>query len=209
MEEAITYVGLDVHKETISVALAEGGARGEVRYFGKIANDGQALRKLAEKLSGQGRRLRFCYEAGPCGYGVYRTLTGLGHDCAVVAPSLIPRRPGDRVKTDRRDCLGLATLERAGELTAVWVRQGIDAGVLDREGASNRIDVRGLAVLIIGPSFDPQVGIPLFAEMGDEGVYHAAVVHRNLFERHLTTELPVPSAWAVSPLIIWFPIRTP
>jgi transposase len=121
MEEAIRYVGLDVHKETISVSLAEGGGRGEARYYGKIANNDGALRKLASKLSKGERRLRFCYEAGPCGYGVYRLLVGLGHDCAVVAPSLIPRRPGDRVKCDRRDSLGLARLDRAGELTAVWV----------------------------------------------------------------------------------------
>ncbi len=121
MEKPIAYVGLDVHKETISVAVAEGGLRWEVRYFGIIENRPAALRKLAERLGYEGRKLRFCYEAGPCGYGVYRQLTGLGHDCAVVAPSLIPRRPGDRVKTDRRDCLGLAKLDRAGELTAVWV----------------------------------------------------------------------------------------
>ncbi len=121
MEEAITYVGLDVHKETISVALAPGGARGEARYYGKIANSEAALRKLAKRLGKEGCRLRFCYEAGPCGYGVYRLLSALGHDCAVVAPSLIPRRPGDRVKNDRRDSLGLAKLDRAGELTAVWV----------------------------------------------------------------------------------------
>ena len=121
MEKLITYVGLDVHKETISVAVAESGLRGEARYFGKIANNARALSKLAAKLSREGRSLRFCYEAGPCGYGIHRHLTGLGHDCVVVAPSLIPRRPGDRVKTDRRDCLGLAKLDRAGELTAVWV----------------------------------------------------------------------------------------
>ncbi len=121
MEEAITYVGLDVHKETISVSLADGGSRDDARYYGKIANSDTSLRKLAGKLSRDGRRLRFCYEAGPCGYGVYRFLVGLGHDCAVVAPSLIPRRPGDRVKCDRRDSLGLAKLDRSGELTAVWV----------------------------------------------------------------------------------------
>jgi transposase len=121
MKELITFVGLDVHKESISVAVGEGGLGGEVRYFGAIANRPSALRKLAEKLARAGRKLRFCYEAGPCGYEVYRTLTGLGHDCVVVAPSLIPRRPGDRVKTDRRDCLNLAKLDRAGELTTVWV----------------------------------------------------------------------------------------
>ncbi len=96
MEKLITYVGLDVHKETISVAVAESGDCGEARYFGKIANSAEALSKLAEKLSRKGRRQRFCYEAGPCGYGIHRHLTGLGHYRAVVAPSLIPRRRGDR-----------------------------------------------------------------------------------------------------------------
>ena len=98
MEKLITYVGLDVHKETISVAVADGGDRGQARYFGKIANNTDALSKSARKLLRKGRGLRFCYEAGPCGYGIHRHLIGLGHDCAVVAPSLIPRRPGDRVK---------------------------------------------------------------------------------------------------------------
>ncbi len=120
MKKAITYVGLDVHKETIAVALAESDG-GQAGFFGTIANEPGVVRKMAKWLSRGGRVLRFCYEAGPCGYGLYRQLTGLGHDCAVVAPSLIPRRPGDRVKTDRRDCLGLARLDRAGELTAVWV----------------------------------------------------------------------------------------
>jgi transposase len=121
MKETIAFVGLDVHKKSISVAVADGGVRKDARYFGRIANSAQALSKLAAKLSRKGRPLRFCYEAGPCGYGIHRHLMGLGHDCAVVAPSLIPRRSGDRVKTDRRDCLGLAKLDRAGELTAVWV----------------------------------------------------------------------------------------
>ncbi len=121
MKETITFVGLDVHKKSLSVAIADGGLREEARYYGRIANSEAALSKLAAKLSERGRRLRFCYEAGPCGYGIHRHLTRLGHDCAVVAPSLIPRRAGDRVKTDRRDCLSLAKLDRAGELTAVWV----------------------------------------------------------------------------------------
>ena len=77
------------------------------------------LRKTIERLARDGRRLNFCYEAGPCGYGLYRLLRGLGHDCIVVAPSLIPLKPGERVKTDRRDALTLAKLHRAGELTAV------------------------------------------------------------------------------------------
>ena len=121
MDKAITYVGLDVHKDTIAVALAEAGVRGDVREYGKIANTPAAVKALAAKLSRVGSALRFCYEAGPCGYGVQRQLTLAGHECVVVAPSLIPRKPGDRIKTDRRDAISLAKLHRAGELTAVWV----------------------------------------------------------------------------------------
>ncbi len=121
MEQTITYIGLDVHKKDISVAIADGGCRDNARYFGVIANTEAALKKLSNKLSDKADLLCFCYEAGPCGYGVYRHLTGLGHDCAVVAPSLIPKKPGERVKTDRRDAMKLAKLHRSGELTAVWV----------------------------------------------------------------------------------------
>src|ERR1700722_5251829 len=97
------------------------GKRGEVREYGKIANTPAALRTLAAKLASHGWRLRFCYEAGPCGYGIQRQLSEAGHECVVVAPSLIPRKPGDRVKTDRRDAINLAKLHRAGELSSVWV----------------------------------------------------------------------------------------
>jgi transposase len=121
MEQLISYVGLDVHKETIAVALAETGKRSEVREHGKIANTSAALKTLAARLGHGGRKLRFCYEAGPCGYGIQRQLTAAGHGCVVVAPSLIPRKPGDRIKTDRRDAINLAKLHRAGELTPVWV----------------------------------------------------------------------------------------
>ena len=121
MEQRIIYVGLDVHKDTIAVALAEAGKRGELREHGKIANTPAALRTLAAKLASHGWRLRFCYEAGPCGYGIQRQLSEAGHECVVVAPSLIPRKPGDRVKTDRRDAANLAKLHRAGELSPVWV----------------------------------------------------------------------------------------
>lgn len=121
MDKPITYVGLDVHKDTIAVALAEAGGDKEVREYGKIPNTPAALKALAAKLSRGGRRLLFCYEAGPCGYGIQRQLSLAGHDCIVVAPSLIPRKPGDRIKTDRRDAINLAKLHRAGELTPVWV----------------------------------------------------------------------------------------
>ena len=121
MGDCIAYIGLDVHKDGIAVAVAEGGLRGEVREYGRIANTPTALRRLASKLCHQGVKLRFCYEAGPCGYGIQRQLSAHGHECIVVAPSLIPKRAGDRVKTDRRDAASLARLHRAGELTPVWV----------------------------------------------------------------------------------------
>ncbi len=90
MAELITYVGLDVHKETIAVALAAAGERGEVREYGTIANTPAALKALADKLAKSGAALRFCYEAGPCGYGIQRQLSAAGHGCVVVAPSLVP-----------------------------------------------------------------------------------------------------------------------
>src|SRR6516162_10415636 len=119
--DRITYVGLEVHKDGIAVALAEGGLRGEVRDYGRIANTPAALQRLVRKRRHEGAMLRFCYEAGPCGYGIQRQLSASEHDCVVVAPSLIPKRPADRIKTDRRDACSLAKLHRTGELTAVWV----------------------------------------------------------------------------------------
>src|ERR1700736_5928899 len=121
MADRITYVGLDVHKESIVVAVAAGGLRGEGREYGRIANTAAALDRLMRKRSGEGVGLRFCYEAGPCGYGIQRHLSAHGHECMVVAPSLIPKRAGDRVKPDRGEAASLARLHRAGELTAVWV----------------------------------------------------------------------------------------
>jgi transposase len=121
LEDRITYVGLDVHKADIVVAVAEDGLRGEVREYGRVGNTPTALARLARKLGHEGVKLRFCYEAGPCGYGIQRQLSALGHECVVVAPSLIPKRAGDRIKTDRRDAASLARLDRAGELTPVWV----------------------------------------------------------------------------------------
>jgi transposase len=91
--KVIMYVGLDVHKDTIAVALAEAGKRGEVREYGKIANTAPALRSLVSRLDRE-HQLRFCYEAGPCGYGIQRQLGAAGQECVVVAPSLIPRKPG-------------------------------------------------------------------------------------------------------------------
>ena len=121
MGDGITYVGLDAHKEGIVVAVAEGGIRGEVREHGRIANTAAALDHLMRKLGHDGVKLPFCYAAGPCGYGTQRQLSTAGHECVVVAPSRIPIKAGDGVKTDRRDALMLAKLHRAGELTPIWI----------------------------------------------------------------------------------------
>ncbi|MHB8392154.1 MAG: IS110 family RNA-guided transposase [Acidobacteriaceae bacterium] len=130
MKEFSKYVGLDVHKATIAVSVAEAKG-GEVRYLGEIVNTPEAINKLVKQLRKGDAALSFCYEAGPCGYGIHRQLTDLGWDCQVVAPSLIPKKAGDRVKTDRRDSLSLARLHRAGELTAVWVPDGAQEALRD------------------------------------------------------------------------------
>jgi len=120
MSECSAYIGLDVHKDTIAVAVARPG-RGAPESIGEIANEHRSVMKLVNKLSGDGELLSFCYEAGPCGYGLYRELIETGHRCEVVAPGLIPRKAGERIKTDRRDARKLSGLHRAGELTPVWV----------------------------------------------------------------------------------------
>jgi transposase len=126
-----TFVGLDVHRDSIDVALAEGGRTGEVRHYGAIPSDRTALEKLRRRLQTPGRRLHFVYEAGPCGFAIYRQLTEAGEECAVVSPSQIPRRSGDRVKTDRRDATTLARLHRAGELSAIHVPHPDDEALRD------------------------------------------------------------------------------
>jgi transposase len=140
MEEDIKFfVGLDVHKDTIAVAVAEAG-RAPARLVGSIAHDvGKLLKVLARY--GAPRQLQVVYEAGPTGYGLQRELARRGYYCQVIAPSLIPKRAGDRVKTDRRDGVRLAELSRAGELRAVWIPEPADEAIRDlaraREDAVN------------------------------------------------------------------------
>ena len=130
MEEFTAFVGLDVHKDSIVPAVAEGGRGGRVEVLGRIPMEARALRRLVERLARRYRHLEFCYEAGPCGYGVYRLLEGLGHRCLVAAPSKLSRAPGDRVEERqvRRAAAGGVAAGRAGGA-------GLGAGPAARGGA--------------------------------------------------------------------------
>lgn len=134
----ILFIGMDVHKESIEIAIADGGSQ-EVRRYGKIGGTQDAMRKTLRKLVSQGNNLHFCYEAGPCGYELHRYLVSEGHDCWVVAPSLIPKKPGDKIKTDKRDAVQLARLFRAGELTPVYVPSREDEAIRDLSRAREDI----------------------------------------------------------------------
>jgi transposase len=128
------YIGLDVHKDSITVATAQGGRDGEVRLYGTISNDLQAIEKLLARLRKaheENPRIEVCYEAGPCGFVIARRLRQLGVPCIVVAPSMTPRRSGDRIKTDRRDAIKLARLLRAGELKAIYIPEPTDEAIRD------------------------------------------------------------------------------
>jgi transposase len=175
--EDITFVGLDVHKATVCVAVAEGGRGGEVRQIGVFENRPEILSKMAARLGKGGRRLSFCFEAGPCGYGLHRLLTGCGHECVVVAPSLIPMKAGDRVKTDRRDATMLAKLHRAGELTALWVP---DAA---HEAMRDLVRARATAVRVLGKARQHLQGFLL----RHERVYRGARAWTLAYRRWLTT----------------------
>src|SRR5882757_8788236 len=132
MEQSTRFVGMDVHKDTIVAAITATGDVGKATPYGTFPNTAAALGKLVKRLRQAGSGpLKFCYEAGPCGYGVHRTLTRLGEDCMVVAPSMIPRKSGDRQKNDKRDAASLAVLHRGGLLTAVWVPEAAHEAMRD------------------------------------------------------------------------------
>jgi transposase len=127
--KSVKYIGLDVHKKMIAIAIAD--AEGEVRSYGMIACSLSALDRFRRQQVSSGCELRFVYEAGPCGYGIYRHLRSKGFHCEVVAPALIPRKPGERIKNDRRDAVKLARLYRAGELAAIYVPDPQDEAMRD------------------------------------------------------------------------------
>lgn len=131
MKKTITFVGLDVHKNSIAVALADDGRNAEVRSYGIIGGGLDDLHHLVKKFVSQGKDLRFVYEAGPCGYDIFRSLTDKGFDCAVCSPAHLPKMSGVRIKTDRRDAVTLARLHRAGELTYVFVPRADDEAMRD------------------------------------------------------------------------------
>ena len=123
------FVGMDVHKESIDITLAEVG--GEVRRWGQIGGDRAALGKAVRKLESLGKKFTFVYEAGPCGFWIQRWVAQRGHECWVVSPSLIPKKSTDRIKTDRRDSEKIARMARAGELDAIYVPAEIDEAIRD------------------------------------------------------------------------------
>lgn len=133
MKTITLYLGLDVHKDSIAIAIAEEGRHGEVRLYGTITHDLHALEKALARIrkAHPKARLETCYEAGPCGFGIARRLQQLKVSCLVAAPSLIPKHPGAPFKTDKRDARKLARLLRAGELTAVYVPEPTDEAIRD------------------------------------------------------------------------------
>ena len=130
-ENSTLFVGLDSHKESISVAYAEGWSSSPPLFVGPVGARQADVDKLVRRLQSKGHRLVFAYEAGPTGYGLYRHLTGKGIECRVIAPSLVPKRAGDRIKTDRRDAVELARLLRSGDLTSVCVPSVEDEAIRD------------------------------------------------------------------------------
>jgi transposase len=130
-QSSTLFIGMDVHKDSIAVAYVAQDHGAEVMYLGAIGTRQGDIDQMIRKMQSKAKHLIFVYEAGPCGYWLYRYLMKKGYDCWVVAPSLIPKKPGDRVKTDRRDAVQLARLARSGDLTAVYVPKVEDEAIRD------------------------------------------------------------------------------
>jgi transposase len=180
MREKLRFLGLDVHAETIAVAVAE--PDGEVRSLGTIPNREDSIRKFIRKL-GSSEHLRACYEAGPTGFVLYWQLTQLGVKCDVVAPSLVPTKPGDRVKTDRRDALKLARSHRSDDLTAVWVPDGESEALRDlvraREAAKqDQLRARHrLTKFLLRTGQHPPLGVKAWTERHAEWLQKVRYTH--------------------------------
>lgn len=157
MTDYATFVGLDVHADRLSVHVLAAGADGAELWSGSIPNMADALGRLIGKFGKRGRAL-YCYEAGPCGYRVHRQITAAGHGCLVAAPSLIPRRSGERVKTDKRDACKLARLLRAGELEGIWVPDPAHEAMRDLVKARHQAQRRRKAAMQRVTSFLLRLG---------------------------------------------------
>ena len=180
MREKLRFLGMDVHAETIAVAVAE--PDGEVRSLGTIANREDSIRKFIRKL-GSPEHLRACYEAGPTGFVLYWQLTQLGVQCDVIAPSLVPKKPGDKVKTDRRDALKLARSHRSDDLTAVWIPDEASEALRDlvraRE-AAKRDQLRAqhrLTKFLLRTGRRPPLGVKAWTERHAEWLQQVRYTH--------------------------------
>jgi hypothetical protein len=182
MEKTTRFVGLDVHKASIAVAVAD--AFGDPEDHGQIANDPSAVRKLIDRLGGADAHLAVAYEAGPTGYALHRQLTAMGIDCIVVAPSLIPTRPGDRVKTDRRDAAKLARLLRSGDLTPVWVpdeaHEALRDLVRDRDDAKQDLlrAKHRLSKFLLRHGIHPPAGVQAWGRAHEAWLNRLTLDHR-------------------------------
>ena len=159
-EYSEVFVAFDVAKTKHAVAIAEGGRTGEVRFVGEVENSALPIARMIKRLAERHDRLHVCFEAGPTGYGLYRQIQALGHDCMVVAPTLIPKRAGERVKTNRRDAVTLARLYRAGELTGVWAPDPAHEAVRDLvapRGGGERSSPQAPAVAVLSAQAQPDL----------------------------------------------------
>ena len=217
MNERTRFVGLDVHKATIAVAVAD--AFGDPEDHSQIANDPSAVRRLMQRLGEPDLHLQVAYEAGPTGYALHRQLTAMGIACVVVAPSLIPVKPGDRIKTDQRDAAKLARLLRSGDLTPVWVPDEAHEALRDLVRARDdaKVDLlrakHRLGKFLLRRAIHPPVGVRAWSRAHDawlagltfehaaDGVviehYHAVV--REAAERVRRLETALAQCAATSP----------